>query len=47
MVRKRNDIAPGHVLTYDLSIQQLLNERAAAGTLTATEVDTVKELAAS
>ncbi len=47
VVRKRNDIAPGHVLTYDLSIQQLLNERAAAGTLTATEVDTVKELAAS
>ncbi|MEU3567811.1 type I-E CRISPR-associated protein Cas7/Cse4/CasC [Kitasatospora sp. NPDC036755] len=46
VTRKRADIAGGRVLTYDLGIQDLLDELDAAGTLAATEADTAEELTA-
>lgn len=46
LTRKRSDINPGRVLTYDLEIQKILIDRAAQNTLTPTEVDTIEELSA-
>ncbi|MFJ3856109.1 type I-E CRISPR-associated protein Cas7/Cse4/CasC [Streptomyces sp. NPDC090085] len=42
--RKRTDVTPGRVLTYDLDVQDLLNELSAGGTLRTVEVDSVEEL---
>ncbi|AHH16503.1 CRISPR-associated protein [Nocardia nova SH22a] len=42
--RKRPDINPGKVLTYDLDITELLAEYAKAGELPCAEVDTLEEL---
>ncbi|MFJ6620787.1 type I-E CRISPR-associated protein Cas7/Cse4/CasC [Kitasatospora sp. NPDC091335] len=46
VTRKRSDIAGGRVLTYDLGIQDLLDELAAQGALAAAEADTAEELTA-
>lgn len=46
LTRKRGDINPGRVLTYDLEIQKILIDRAARNALTPTEVDTIEELSA-
>ncbi|WP_454130962.1 type I-E CRISPR-associated protein Cas7/Cse4/CasC [Kitasatospora aureofaciens] len=46
VTRKRSDIAGGRVLTYDLGIQDLLDELSAAGTLAAAEAGTAEELTA-
>lgn len=46
VTRKRSDIAGGRVLTYDLGIQDLLDELSAQGTLAAAEADTAEELTA-
>ncbi|MEV6973737.1 type I-E CRISPR-associated protein Cas7/Cse4/CasC [Kitasatospora sp. NPDC093806] len=44
VTRKRDDITPARLLTYDLAVERLLAEAAAAGTLPGSEVDTVEEL---
>lgn len=46
VTRKRSDIAGGRVLTYDLGIQDLLDELSAKGSLAAAEADTAEELTA-
>jgi CRISPR system Cascade subunit CasC len=45
VTRKRSDIAPGHVLTYDVDIEAVLGELRGSGALVAVPVDTVEELA--
>ncbi|MGV9680369.1 type I-E CRISPR-associated protein Cas7/Cse4/CasC [Nocardia sp. NPDC003482] len=44
VVRKRPDIRPGKILTYDLDITTMLQARATAGTLPCTEVDAIDQL---
>ncbi|MEV6408843.1 type I-E CRISPR-associated protein Cas7/Cse4/CasC [Streptomyces bobili] len=43
---KRTDATPGRLLTYDLDIQELLDQLAADGTLPAAEVTTLEQLTA-
>ncbi|WP_416875670.1 type I-E CRISPR-associated protein Cas7/Cse4/CasC [Kitasatospora sp. SC0581] len=47
VTRKRSDITGGHVLTYDLGIQDLLDELSAGGALAAAEADSTEELTAA
>lgn len=47
ITRKRPDITPGHVLTYDLDIEDLLRELHQNGELVSSEVDTLNELSTS
>jgi len=44
VTRKRADIQPGRVLTYDLDVQELLDDLRAAGRLVPAEAATVAEL---
>ncbi|MFE2728566.1 type I-E CRISPR-associated protein Cas7/Cse4/CasC [Kitasatospora sp. NPDC059327] len=44
VTRKREDITPARLLTYDLAVERLLAEEAKNGTLPGTEVDTIEEL---
>ncbi|OQD57527.1 CRISPR-associated protein [Streptomyces phaeoluteigriseus] len=43
---KRTDATPGRLLTYDLDIQELIDQLAADGTLPAAEVTTLEQLTA-
>lgn len=47
IARKRPDITPGRVLSYDLAIEDLLAELRERGELVSTEVDTPEELSAA
>ncbi|MEV7779499.1 type I-E CRISPR-associated protein Cas7/Cse4/CasC [Kitasatospora sp. NPDC088351] len=44
VTRKRDDITPARLLTYDLAVERLLAEEAKNGTLPGTEVNTIEEL---
>ncbi|MFJ8134166.1 type I-E CRISPR-associated protein Cas7/Cse4/CasC [Streptomyces hydrogenans] len=44
VLRKRTDVSPARVLTYDLDVQALVDRHVDAGTLPGTEADNTKEL---
>ncbi|MFI5800234.1 type I-E CRISPR-associated protein Cas7/Cse4/CasC [Streptomyces sp. NPDC051677] len=44
VLRKRTDISPAQVLTYDLDVQELIDSRTAAGTLPGAEANSIEEL---
>ncbi|MER7770446.1 type I-E CRISPR-associated protein Cas7/Cse4/CasC [Kitasatospora sp. NPDC096140] len=44
VLRKRDDISPARLLTYDLAVERLLGEETANDRLPGVEVDTVEEL---
>jgi CRISPR system Cascade subunit CasC len=44
VLRKRTDISPAQVLTYDLDVQELIDSRTAAGTLPGVEANSIEEL---
>ncbi|GAB2713791.1 type I-E CRISPR-associated protein Cas7/Cse4/CasC [Kitasatospora kifunensis] len=44
VLRKRRDITPARILTYDLDVQAILDDRTDNGTLPGTAVDTIEEL---
>ncbi|MFD7413164.1 type I-E CRISPR-associated protein Cas7/Cse4/CasC [Kitasatospora purpeofusca] len=44
VTRKRDDITPARILTYDLTVERLLAEESRNGTLPGTEVNTIEEL---
>ncbi|SEE60776.1 type I-E CRISPR-associated protein Cas7/Cse4/CasC [Streptomyces sp. TLI_105] len=47
VLRKRTDISPARVLTYDLDVQHLVDQHISAGTLPGTEADSAQELTSS
>ncbi|MGW0469500.1 type I-E CRISPR-associated protein Cas7/Cse4/CasC [Streptomyces sp. NPDC003027] len=44
VLRKRTDISPARILTYDLDVQELIDNHITAGTLPGTEADSAEEL---
>ncbi|MFD4398569.1 type I-E CRISPR-associated protein Cas7/Cse4/CasC [Kitasatospora sp. NPDC058478] len=44
VLRKRDDISPARLLTYDLAVERLLGAEAENGNLPGAEVDTIEEL---